>query len=547
MISQCLRYRAITLEQRHLYVACKNCSGGTLMARNIKNRIIINLLIFFVIAMGSSIMAQGVPLATSQELSGNISAAVSDWINKGKVYLSGGQFDAARECFEEAIALNYKSSEAHFGLGLAEYERGDYPSALFAFGEVARLYPEFFDGHYNRAISLSKLRRFDEAAEAFQRAIDEADPEASTVQKINAYLGLAGMLKRIENYDAAAEAYANALELREGDTELAYRKGEALYLAGKGLDGLADLIELETRTSDYRVSALISDIYIQNEQNDYALHALERSLRKAQGAADSKAESFLSMKLGLLQSSLDQQQEAIASFQRAATADPRSWEAHYYTGISYLGLGQPEAALGSLQQAQVLNPESPEVNLALATAYDAVGMTDEASQIASLIVAYYEDEELSASEAEALGSAKFFMAKAKYMQGDYKAAFEQFKEVLSANRDDAVVNMWAGLCAYNLEKYETAISYLEQAVASDPDNIDAKVNLASAYYQAERYKDSAIVYKLLIEENSDDAESYYNLGLSLMAQNLPKEAKEALSKASELGYTPAQEALSQYF
>ena len=517
------------------------------MARNLKNKIIIGLVSFFVIAIGSSIMAQGVPLATSQELSGNLSSAVSDWINKGKVYLSGGQFDAARESFEEAIALNYKSSEAHFGLGLAEYERGDYPAALFEFGEVARLYPEFFDGYYNRAITLAKMRRFEEAAEAFQSAIDEAEPEASTVQKINAYLGLAGMLKKTENYEAAADAYASALELREGDSELAYRRGEALYLAGNGLDALADLIELEAKTSDYRVSALIADIYVQNEQNDYALHALDRSLRKAQGAADSKAESFLSMKLGLLQSSLGQDTEAIASFQQAAAADPRSWKARYYYGISYLSLGQPEAALGSLQQAQALNPDSPEVNLALATAYDAVAMTEESAQIASLIVAQFKDKELSASEAEALARAQFFIAKAKYMQGDYEAALEQFKEVLSTNRDDAIVNMWAGLCAYQLEKYETAINYLEQAVASDPDNIDAKINLGSAYYQAERYRDSAIVYKLLVEDNSNDAESYYNLGLSLMAQNLPKEAKDALTKASELGYAPAQEALSQYF
>ncbi len=497
--------------------------------------------------LGSSLAQQGVPLSTSQELSTNVSAVVSDWINKGKVYLSGGQFDAARESFQEAIALNYKSSEAHFGLGLAEYERGDYPSALFAFSEVARLYPEFFDGHFNRAITLSKLRRFDEAAESFAKAIDEADPEASDGQKINAYLGYAGMLKRIERYSDAAEAYNNALELRPRDTELAYRKSEALYLGGNGLEGLADLIDLETQTSDYRVSALISDIYIQNEQTKYALDALERSLRKAQGAADSKAESFLSLKLGLLQTSLEQNTEAIASFGRAAAADPSSWEAHYQYGISYLALGQPESALGSLQQAQALNPESPVVNLALASTYDAVGMTNEAAQISQLIVNLLNSDELTALEQEELAGAKFFLAKSDFMQGQYETALEKFEEVISSKSEDAIAHIWAGLAAYNLEKFNTAIRFFETAVSIDPKNIEAKVNLGSAYYKAEDYRNATFMYQLLTEDNPNDAESFYNLGLSLMAQNSPDEAKEALTKASELGFTPAQNTLAQYF
>jgi len=514
------------------------------MARKYIKRLLLITVGF--IGLGSS-LAQGVPLSTSSELSTDLSVVARDWIKKGKVYLSNGQFDAARASFEEALSLNYKSSEAHFGLGLAEYERGDYPAALFEFSEVARLYPEFFDGHFNKAITLSKLRRFDEAAETFATAIEEADPEASDEQKVNAYLGYAGMLKKIERFDDAAEAYGNALELRPGDTELAYRKGEALYLAGNGLEGLADLIDLEARTSDYRVSALISDIYLQNEQTDYALHALERALRKAQGAGDSKAESFLSMKLGLLQTSLEQDDEALASFGRAAAADPGSWEAHYHYGISYLAKGQPQSALGSLQQAQALNPDSPEVNLALATAYDAVGMTNEAAQIAKIITDLLDSDELSELEQSELASAKFFLAKADFMQGKYEEAKDAFEEVIAAKPDDAIAYIWAGLAAYNLEKYQTAIKFFENAVTIDPENIEAKVNLGSAYYKAADYRNAAVVYELLTEDNPNDAESFYNLGLSLMAQNEAEKAKEALTKASQLGYTPATEALVQYF
>ena len=115
-------------------------------------------------------------------------ADVEAWINLGNAYLQAGDDASAREAFYEAVALDYRSGDAHFGLGLAEFGRGDYPAALFEFSEVARLYPERFDGHFNRAVTLAKLRQFDEAAAAFQEAINEAEPEASTEQKVEAYL-----------------------------------------------------------------------------------------------------------------------------------------------------------------------------------------------------------------------------------------------------------------------------------------------------------------------------------------------------------------------
>src|SRR5699024_768731 len=132
-------------------------------------------------------------------------------------------FDSAKDSFLEAIALDYRAGDAHFGLALAEFERGDYPAALFEFSEVSRLYPERFDAHFNRGVALAKLRRYDEAAEAFREALAHTE-EASPSQQTEAQMGLAAQLKRAEDYAGAAEAYAAALELRPGDEELTYLK-----------------------------------------------------------------------------------------------------------------------------------------------------------------------------------------------------------------------------------------------------------------------------------------------------------------------------------
>src|SRR5690554_1247119 len=139
--------------------------------------------------------------------------SVAAWVALGNAQYEAGEYDQARESFLEAIALDYLSGDAHYGLGITQFSRGDYQAALFEFNEVARLYPERFDGQFNRAVTLARLRRPAEAADAFRAALQQAEPEASAADRVRAHLGLAGQLELTEERGAAAEAYGAALEL----------------------------------------------------------------------------------------------------------------------------------------------------------------------------------------------------------------------------------------------------------------------------------------------------------------------------------------------
>jgi tetratricopeptide (TPR) repeat protein len=483
------------------------------------------------------------------------------WVKLGNAQLAGGDATSAKDSFLEAIALDYRSGDAHFGLGLSQFELGDYPAALFEFGEVARLYPESFNGHFNRGVTLAKLRQFDEAAEAFSEAIAQADPEASDQEKVNAYLGLAGQLKRSEDFSAAAEAYNQALELAPGDAELAYLKGESLYLAGKGLDALPELSSLEAQSSDYRVSALIADIYVQQEQTDYAMRSLERALAKASGAANTRAEATLLVKLGLLQQDLGRDPEAMASFQRASTADPNDWQARYYLGSSYLKAGDFNSALGQLEQAAAFNPESAEILIALTSAYEGTSRSTDMQRAAEAVLGLTEDPNL-------LAEAQFAVGRALFMQGDYEGALEIFaglsdgslmmenanadaedgqEDIMLADQtDNPTLQLYAGLSEYKLENYRSAVQYFERAVQLDPENLAAQINLGAAYIAAKRYEDAELVYQMITESNPNDAQAFFNLGLSMFNQGNKDAAKEAWLRSSALGYAPAQEALQKY-
>ena len=351
---------------------------------------------------------------------------------------------------------------------------------------------------------------------------------------------MAGQLKILNDYDAVVEAYGGALELNEDDPELLFLHSEALYSSGKGLSALANLADLESAYEDSRYSILIADIYVQAEQFDYAKRSLERARLKANQMGDSQAEAKILVKQGLLERNLGEETEAARAFQVATTIDPLSWQAFYQLGLSYLDSAQPENALNTFLNALYLENESGELHFALATVYDQLNHIAEAGRHADLALQYLPES------SEFLFKAKLIKGRNLYRLGDYLTAKEVLEELAEVNSDDAELQLWLGLTEYQLENYDEATAHYEQAVRLD-ESLEAQVNLGAAYLAAQRYADAEIVYEVLVEKNEYDPESHYNLGWALLLQSKFEEAQEAWQKSFELGYQPAQEALSEYF
>ena len=469
---------------------------------------------------------------------------LNTWLDLGQLQLELGQAGAAKTSFLEAVALDYLSADAHFGLGLSEYTRADFRAALFEFGEVTRLFPERFDGHFNRAVTLAQLRRNEDAVAAFQEALVQASPEAGREERADAQLGLAGQLELLGRFDEAAEAYTAAIGFRGRQPDLLLARSNALYRAGRGLEALPTLTKLEATGADYRASALIADIYLQANQTDYALNALSRARRRAAAAGNVQVEADVLLQLGLLQRNLGRSQAAARSFGEAAALTSDSGRALYNQGVSLLEGGEAQRALGPLQNAlaaeRAQGKVSGEVFLALATAYDQLGQTDAARRNADAAAARLKAPRLRLDATAITG-------RALYRSGNLRGALIALREVAEARPNDAQAQLWVGLAYYEQGDYTEAISYYERAATLDPDNLDTRLNLGAAYLAAERYPDAENVYALITQQNAEDAEAFYNLGWSRYSQERSEEAQTAWTQASDLGYEPAQAALTEYF
>lgn len=462
-------------------------------------------------------------------------------LDLGELLLSAGAFDEAKGYFLEAVALDYMSADAHFGLGLAEYNRANYRAALFEFGEVTRLFPDRFDGHFNRAVTLARLRRGEEAVTAFQEALVQATPEAGRAARASAQMGLAGQLEALGRFDEAADAYGAAARLSKRTPDLVLARSEALYRAGRGLEALPDLTALEGRGDDPRVSALIADVYLQAKQTDYALSALNRAYRRATAGGNTQVAADVLLQRGLLERSLGRSAAAARAFREAAELTPNSEGAFYNLGVSLLEAGQPERAVAPLSNALRVGGARPsgEVYLALATAYDQLNRPAEAQRTAEAARGRLGTRALKLDATAITG-------RALYRAGNYRGALIALEEVAEARPNDAQAQLWAGLAYYQQGDYTEATALYERAAGLDPDNLDARLNLGAAYLATERYADAESVYTLLVQQNPEDAEAFYNLGWALFSQDRMGEAEAAWATASELGFEPAGTALAEY-
>ena len=450
-------------------------------------------------------------------------------LSLGKAYLDAGRYDAAARVFEDALAQDYENFSAHFGLGLALYRKGDLRGAVFEFDQATRVAPDRFEGWYNLGVAYADLMRWNEAAQAFSKAISagkKAGLEGNVLKP--AYLGLATADRKLGKPDLAAAVLSQALEESGEDPEVEYLLAESLSLAGRPKDAIPYLYKvLRANRADVAAVSLLADIYVGQGLTDRALRELDRSLAAAQ---DPQARANLLLKKASIIKPLDPKKSA-ELLQEASRLDPKLWQAHYDLGVSWLKAGDPDRALRSFQRAYSVKPNEPKILVGLAAAYFQKQDYKQAYRYAQLAAA--------SGDVEAKGEALLIAGKSAYNLGRFGEARSLLVKATDALPDRADAWLWLGLASYAMQDYKTAISALERSVQLDPSPV-AKLNLGAAYLAVKRFSDAEQILTQVVLEEPDNAEAWYNLGWALKALAREAEAQRAWKRALELGYEPAR-------
>jgi tetratricopeptide (TPR) repeat protein len=87
-----------------------------------------------------------------------------------------------------------------------------------------------------------------------------------------------------------------------------------------------------------------------------------------------------------------------------------------------------------------------------------------------------------------------------------------------------------------MENYQEALNYLNQAIASNPRNYHAKINLALVYKQLGSLDKSITILQEVIKDNPKDAAAYTNLGNVYQLQAKYEDAAILYLQALELDF-----------
>jgi type IV pilus assembly protein PilF len=101
------------------------------------------------------------------------------------------------------------------------------------------------------------------------------------------------------------------------------------------------------------------------------------------------------------------------------------------------------------------------------------------------------------------------------MNAQYTDALTNLMKANSIEPNNPLILTNLGMAYYFKDERETAVKYLEKSIELDPENSDAKLNLASIYYNDGDIDRAEKLYKLVLKDLTYDkqARTHYNLGM----------------------------------
>jgi tetratricopeptide (TPR) repeat protein len=461
---------------------------------------------------------------------GNLSLVVE----LGKAYLCAGRFRDAQYTLEDAVALDFKSFDAHFFLARSLFDQGDPDAALFEYNQLAGLYVERMEPHYQMGVVYSRLRKSDDAIKSFTTAIElgkKAQAPANVM--IDAYTGLISQQRAKGDTAGAAKSYEDALAIKPGDSSLALGRAQMLFESGKASDALPQAYELVRQNAGNSAAVLlIADIYEKQGLSDRAIREIDRALEVVKSG---KERSNLLTRRGLLLQKLGRKADAISAFTAAANTYPEAWEAQYNLGVLKLN-SAPSEALAHFRSAAKLRPEDGDIQLNIAAA--------------QMLLKNYSAGYTAAKTAMQLlanpvnkAKARLLAGQAAYLSGQFRDAESELKPLATGEPASYQNQLWYGLTLLALKDSANAIVAFENASKLDASATEARTNLGAAYISAKRYADAERVSREVVAVEPKNADALANLGIALANLGKRDEARETLRKAAALGSVAAKRAL----
>jgi tetratricopeptide (TPR) repeat protein len=273
-------------------------------------------------------------------------------------------------------------------------------------------------------------------------------------------------------------------------------------------------------------------------------------LRRALERCEPDSERAQTIRLRLAQTLFErgEQDEAEEQFRRLLSTQPGNPLVHLGLGSIALARGNLDNAVEHLRQCADSPYSQQKACAHLAVAYRRLQQNALADQFDRQARALPKDAEwtdpLAAPMQELVvgRQARFIHAERAHRQGSLPQSAEQFRALLHDYPDDSKIMVKLGMVLVEMGDYPAAEQVLRQAIASDPNKVQAHFFLSAAlFHQAERrgkdpaaralYADAASAARAALDLQPNHGLAFVYLGLSLRHLDKMDAALDALTKA----------------
>jgi tetratricopeptide (TPR) repeat protein len=355
---------------------------------------------------------------------------------------------------------------------------------------------------------------------SFDRVDKESDYVANALMKRD----MSNIFKKYEQYELISQKEVDNTVKKAGYSDIFYLGKEQITELGNTLN--ADIMlwgNVETKSaSDFNVSIKIWSKVSKSTKDRIETFQTEL-VDKFEEMFGAEADKLISIAMQHYNS--QNWASAEETFLRILEISPDLEEAYFYLGYIHFRKDVPDYEKSEYYYLEGLkrNPNNRDIMNYLSATYLQQKKYDEAVDILVRLAESGEDKNVW-----------YRVGKIYSTMYEYDNAIDAFDRAIELDNDFFDAYSEAGLLYYDeLQAYEQAIPYLEEAARINPDDENLQTKLARCYIQTNRLDSAIQQYKTVIKDQPNRLSSYYNLARAYRLTGQKDLALETLLQIQE--------------
>lgn len=393
------------------------------------------------------------------------------------------QHDIAIDLLKKEIQTNPRLTRPHYLLGAVYFDKGDMTSAITSFQDCLEVDPNYEPARQKLIQAYQKTGQSNQAVRLVEQRVKSQQGHRSLRESAESYNYLGTLYYRQGDVDKAIQAFENAL-----------KRSPHHKTAKQNLNQL------------FRQKALNA---LKRRSFDEATTYFEKAIR----LDPENAITYRIMGDGYALAS--EFSRAITYYQKALDIAPDDAEARKNLVLSYSNhgvtlrnKGEWDAAIRAYRDALALQPtyQLAKTNL-IDVLWQKANARRQAGRSAEAIATYLELQKLHSNDTDIASLLGELYLKVR----DYPAAVSAFHKVYTAQptNDQAPHNLIAAYQQYagalrNQRDYSAALVQLQKAVALFPTNINLRLSLAQAYQHTGKYEQAKTELEQILAQDPEN-------------------------------------------